>query len=77
MIDLEFVLWIFHIISALISIVTIVAGGYDLYIVGWFEEWVEKNKISPFVENLVIWIGIISIVIAFVTGMILETIVVK
>ena len=77
MIDLEFVLWILHIISALISIVTIVAGWYDLYIVDWFEEWVEKNKISLFVEKLVIWIGIISIMIAFVTGMILETIVVK
>ena len=77
MIDLEFVLWILHIISALISIVTIIAGWYDLYIVDWFEEWVEKNKISPFVEKLVIWIGIISIMIAFVTGMILETIVVK
>lgn len=75
MIDLEFVLWIFHIVSALISIVTIIAGGYDLYIVDWFDEWVEKNKISPFVEKLVIWIGSISIVIAFVTGMILKEIV--
>ena len=75
MIDLEFVLWILHIISALISIVAIIRWACDQYIVDWFEEWVEKNKISPFVEKLVIWIGIISIMIAFVTGMILEEIV--
>ena len=74
---LEFVLWILHIIFSIISIVTIIAVGYDQYIVDWFEAWVEKNKISPFVAKLLIFTGSISIVIAFVTGMILETIVVK
>ena len=74
MIDLEFVLWILHIISALISIVAIIRLACDQYIVDWFEEWVEKN-ISPFVANLLSFIGTISIIIAFVTGMILEEIV--
>jgi hypothetical protein len=74
---LEFVLWILHIIFSIISIVTIIAVGYDQYIVDWFEAWVEKNKISPFVEKLVLIIGTISPGIAIVTGMILETIVVK
>ena len=76
MIDLEFVLWILHIISALISIVAIIRWACDQYIVDWFEEWVEKN-ISPFVEKLLSFIGTISIIIAFVTGMILKEIVVK
>lgn len=72
---LEFVLWILHIIFSIISIVTIIAVGYDQYIVDWYEAWVEKNKISPFVEKLLIFTGLISIAIAFVTGMILEEIV--
>jgi hypothetical protein len=72
---LEFVLWILHIIFSIISIVTIIAVGYDQYIVDWFEAWVEKNKISPFVEKLLIFTGSISIAIAFVTGMILKEIV--
>ena len=75
MIDLEFVLWILHIISALISIVAIIRWACDQYIVDWFEEWVEKNNISPFVANLLSFIGTISIIIAFVTGMILKEIV--
>ena len=69
---LEFVLWILHIIFSIISIVTIIAVGYDQYIVDWFDAWVEKNKISPFVAKLLIFTGSISIVIAFVTGMILK-----
>ena len=72
---LEFVLWILHIIFSIISIVTIIAVGCDQYIVDWFDAWVEKNKISPFVAKLLLFIGSISIVIAFVTGMILEEIV--
>ena len=72
---LEFVLWILHIIFSIISIVTIIAVGYDQYIVNWFDAWVEKNKISPFVAKLLLFTVSISIVIAFVTGMILEEIV--
>ena len=72
---LEFVLWILHIIFSIISIVTIIAVGCDQYIVDWFEEWVEKNNISPFVASLLSFIGTISIIIAFVTGMILKEIV--
>ena len=75
---LEFVLWILHIISALISIVVMIAVGYHNFVdLNWFEEWIEKNEISPFIEKLLFFIGSISILIAFVTGMILDTIVVK
>ena len=74
---LEFVLWILHIIFALISIVDIIAVFWDQYIADWYDEWIEKYNISPFVEKLLVFIGFISIVIAFVTGMILETVVLK
>ena len=42
---LEFVLWILHIISALISIVVMIAVGYHNFVdLNWFEEWIEKNN---------------------------------
>lgn len=75
---LEFVLWILHIIFSIISIGAIVAVAYAYCVdLSWFEKWVEKNEIPTFVEKLVLIIGTISPGIAIVTGMILETIVVK
>ena len=73
---LEFVLWILHIIFSIITIGTMVAVACTYCIhMNWFEEWVDKNEIPKFIENLVVFIGIISPFISFVTGMILKEIV--
>ena len=74
---LEFVLWILHIIFSIITIGTMVAVACTYCIhMNWFEEWVDKNEIPKFAENLVIFIGTISPVISVVTGIILKDIVV-
>lgn len=73
---LEFVLWILHIIFSIITIGAMVAVACTYCInINWFEEWVEKNEIPTFVENLLIFIGTISPIISFVTGIILKEIV--
>ena len=39
-------------------------------------EWIDKNKISKFVENFLIFIGVISPTISIITGIILKEILV-
>ncbi len=74
---LAFVMWILHIIFSIITIGAMVAVAFTYLIdINWFEKWIDKNKIPKFVENFVIFIGTISPIISFVTGIILKEIVV-
>lgn len=74
---LEFIMWILHIIFSVITIGVMVAVAFTYFIdVNWFEKWIDKNKISKFVENFLIFIGVISPTISIITGIILKEILV-
>jgi hypothetical protein len=71
----EFILWILHIISAIVVIIYLVVAAYEFFCdLGWFERWAKETGKPKYFVYLVVVVSVVCMIMIFVTGSLLNQI---